>query len=172
MMFSRGEQSTEAPVTQSESAPMPTKSTQIFSIISADLTIKGDLQSNGDIQIDGAIEGDVKSRSLTVSEGAQVDGKIEADKVTIAGTVSGEVHAGAVNIAKSARVHGDVFHNSLSIEAGAFLDGRFSHADDVKKQKDVKVSELKAARAEQARAEASGGSKVNYAASASVPAAE
>ena len=49
------------------------------SIISADLTITGNLQSDGDIQIDGQVDGDVLSRSLTIGQGAKVNGTVRAD---------------------------------------------------------------------------------------------
>lgn len=93
------------------------------SIISADVKIIGNVQSNGDIQIDGTVEGDIFSRTLTVGEGANVKGSIRGETVRICGTVNGEVQAASVIIAKSAKVSGDVVHQSLAIEAGAYLEG-------------------------------------------------
>lgn len=93
------------------------------SIISADLKIVGDLTCAGDIQIDGTIEGDVKSKTVTVGEAAQIHGSISADTVNIRGSVSGETRATTIVVSKSARVEGDIIHEQLSIEAGAYLDG-------------------------------------------------
>jgi cytoskeletal protein CcmA (bactofilin family) len=93
------------------------------SIISADLKIIGNLQSSGDIQVDGQVEGDVLSRTLTVGEGATVKGSVRGETVRICGEVHGEVQASSVIIAKTARVSGDVVHQSLAIEAGAYLEG-------------------------------------------------
>lgn len=97
------------------------------SIISANLKITGDLVSDGDIQIDGVVEGDVRSGSVTVGEHATVKGSIEADKVHVAGIVNGQINGRVVEFMRSARVTGDVLHESLAIEAGAFIQGMCRH---------------------------------------------
>ncbi len=102
---------------------------RVPSIISTSLRIVGDLVSDGDVQVDGMIEGDVKARSVTVSEGAAVRGQIAADKVCIRGEVHGQVTAGNVELGRTCRVIGDIVHQSLSIEAGAFLEGYCRHPD-------------------------------------------
>lgn len=102
---------------------------RVPSIISASLRIVGDLVSDGDVQVDGVIEGDVTARSLTVSEGAAVRGQITAKKVCIRGEVHGQTTADTVEVGRSARVLGDIIHESLAIEAGAFLEGHCSHKE-------------------------------------------
>ncbi len=99
------------------------------SIISADLEIVGDLNSRGDVQIDGSVEGNIRSRSLTVGEGARVKGVLMAEDVRIYGAVLGEVKANSVMLAKTAEVEGDVVHQSISMEAGAALAGKLSQLD-------------------------------------------
>jgi cytoskeletal protein CcmA (bactofilin family) len=141
-MFGRSDQptdsKTEASVSQSPvSASGGTN--QAPSIISADLKITGDVESAGDIQIDGQIDGDVKSRTLTLGEHARVKGSIYADKATIAGTISGQIKAKMVNIAKTARVNGDVVHETLAIEAGAYLEGRFTRLDKIEPAASVRL---------------------------------
>lgn len=111
------------PAPQSSAAPPKPMASAVPSIISADLKIVGNMQSNGDIQIDGQVEGDVVSRTLTVGEGALVKGSVRGETVRICGQVQGEVNAASVIIAKTARVSGDVVHQSLAIEAGAYLEG-------------------------------------------------
>ncbi|MEX0759272.1 MAG: polymer-forming cytoskeletal protein [Tistlia sp.] len=93
------------------------------SIVSADLRIEGNLHSIGDVQIDGVVNGDISSKTLTVGEGAEVHGAIEAESLRICGTVEGEVTAQTVILTKTARVYGDVLHESLSVEAGALIHG-------------------------------------------------
>ena len=100
------------------------------SIISTDLKITGNLASEGDIQLDGSVEGDVRSRSLTIGAAANVKGKVFAESVEIKGTVTGKIRARSVSLAKTAKVVGDIEHETLAIEAGAWLDGhckRFDH---------------------------------------------
>lgn len=94
------------------------------SIISPDLKVVGNLASAGDLQIDGQIDGDIKSRSVTVGEGAFVKGSIVADTVRICGRINGKVKAASVTIASTAKVKGDIAHQTLSIEAGAELEGQ------------------------------------------------
>lgn len=94
------------------------------SIISADLRVVGDLISEGDVQIEGVVEGDVKSKSLTIGENALIKGSVISDSVRIRGTVDGEIFSRSVLLAKSSRVRGDITHESIAIEAGAYLDGR------------------------------------------------
>ena len=101
------------------------------SLISPDLRIVGDLHSSGEIRIDGRVEGDVSSSQAMIGEGAHVQGSIFASSVLVAGAVSGQVDAEEVTIAKTAKVLGDVVHLSLSIEAGAFLEGRCRRKETV-----------------------------------------
>src|SRR5213083_2905133 len=87
-------------------------------IISADLRIKGDVIGSGDIQIDGIVEGDVHSRSITVGEGAEVRGSLSADTVRVYGTVAGgTIKATTVTLAKTAKVHSDIIHQTMALEA-------------------------------------------------------
>jgi len=99
------------------------KPSGIPSIISADLTITGDLTSAGDIQVDGAVEGDITSRTLTVGEEASVRGRVTAETMRVCGNVDGELKGQTVVVAKTAKVIGDIIHESLEIEAGAFIEG-------------------------------------------------
>ncbi len=135
-----------APVTAPAPQAPPAQTTQVpqvspkseapnlpagVSLISSDLRIVGDLHSSGDIRIDGRIEGDVSSSEAMIGEGAHVQGSIFANSVLVAGAVSGQVDAEEVTIAKTAKVMGDVVHHSLSIEAGAFLEGRCRRKESV-----------------------------------------
>ena len=96
------------------------------SLLSSDLVVNGNLESSGDVQIDGSIDGDVKSGSLTVSGTGVVRGTIEADEVTIAGTVTGQIRARHVVLLKGAKVIADLIQDKLSIEPGAFFEGSCS----------------------------------------------
>ncbi|MET4804958.1 polymer-forming cytoskeletal protein [Limibacillus sp. MBR-115] len=102
------------------------------SIISNDLTIRGNLESDGDIQIDGQVDGDVLSRSVTIGHGARVKGVIRAEEVKVSGQVDGEIHATNVALLASAKVTGDIMHKSLSIDAGAFIEGMLKRIEDAR----------------------------------------
>jgi cytoskeletal protein CcmA (bactofilin family) len=93
------------------------------SIISRDLKIVGDLLSEGEIQIDGRVNGDIRTKVLTVGETAHVKGEIVAETVRVLGHVDGQIKAKSVKLALTAHVVGDILHEDLSIETGAFLEG-------------------------------------------------
>ena len=93
------------------------------SLVSADLKIRGNLNNPGEVHFDGTIEGDITCRKLIVGEKASITGHVEADEVVIRGKVTGRVKAHSVQLAKTANVIGDIWHDTLVIEAGAFLEG-------------------------------------------------
>jgi cytoskeletal protein CcmA (bactofilin family) len=115
----------------SKSLPVPKFSSAGVapSIVSANLRVTGDLESEGDIQIDGHVEGDVRSNSVTVGEHAVVSGALIAQSVHVAGTVKGQINGKTVELARTAKVTGDIVHESLAIEAGAFIQGLCRHAE-------------------------------------------
>ena len=128
------------------------------SVISTDLKVIGDLHCAGDIQIKGTVEGDIKSRSVTVGEGAHVQGSIYGDSVHISGSVKGYIEAPTVTVAKTAKILGDIVHESLAIEAGAFLEGQCRRLDAKKADEKPGVSALKTGEAGAAVKRAAGGS--------------
>jgi cytoskeletal protein CcmA (bactofilin family) len=123
MMFSKDSKSPSASNVTNGAAESRAAHGGVPSIISADLKIVGDLKSGGDIQIDGTVEGDIDSRMLTIGEGATVKGAIAADTVRISGSITGQVKANTVILAKTAKVSGDITHQTLTMEAGAILEG-------------------------------------------------
>ncbi len=173
-MFSKGNES-QAP--GSNGAPggasqQPARASGMPSIISADLRVVGDLHCAGDIQIEGTVEGDIKSQTVTVGEGAEVSGSIYGQTVRVSGNVKGQIEASAVTLAKTAQVAGDVVHETLSIEAGAQLEGMCRRLQasqaSAKSAAQQKITDLKSAQREGGGASApSGASSAASAASSS-----
>ncbi|HSG33422.1 MAG TPA: polymer-forming cytoskeletal protein [Sphingomonadaceae bacterium] len=108
-------------------------SNSTFSVIGADVTIKGDVSATADLHVDGRVEGDISCASLVQGEGSEVHGQIEAESARLAGKVVGSIHARELIVLKSARVEGDVHYDALTIEQGAEVEGRFSHHIPAKK---------------------------------------
>ncbi len=102
------------------------------SVISADLKVIGNLHSNGELHIMGKVEGDIKSQSVTIGESAHVKGAISAERVHVSGSVTGQIHAPTVTVAKTAKMVGDIVHQTLSIEAGAHIEGQCRRLDSKK----------------------------------------
>ncbi|TIX49177.1 bactofilin family protein [Alteraurantiacibacter aquimixticola] len=97
-----------------------------FSVIGPDVTIKGNIEASADLHVDGRVEGDLTCQSLVQGEASHIDGNIKADRARLSGNVKGTIAAKELVILKSARVEGDVTYDTLTIEQGATVDGRFA----------------------------------------------
>jgi cytoskeletal protein CcmA (bactofilin family) len=113
------------------SAPQPVKKpvpqatpARTASLLAADLTFEGNLIGSGDLHIDGTVRGDVKVGRLTVGETGNVEGGIQADYVEVRGRVVGAVSGKQVKLMGTAFVDGDISHEQLSIDVGAYFQGR------------------------------------------------
>lgn len=92
-------------------------------IISADLTVTGSLTSDGEVLVDGTVEGDVTSANLSISQNGTIVGSVRAGHALIRGRVDGQIRALEVTLTGTAQVTGDVYHDRLTIEPGAQIDG-------------------------------------------------
>jgi cytoskeletal protein CcmA (bactofilin family) len=98
-----------------------------FSVLGADLAVKGDITASADLHIDGHIEGDITCATLVQGEGSTITGAIRAQSARLAGTVKGGIEVAQLVVLKSARIHGDVTYDVITMEQGAHIDGRLSH---------------------------------------------
>ena len=69
------------------------------------------------------IEGEVRASDLQISDGAQVEGSVIAQNVTICGRVKGTIRAVRVKLQSGGAVEGDIFHRSLSIDENSQFEG-------------------------------------------------
>ncbi|WP_069094043.1 bactofilin family protein [Methyloligella halotolerans] len=104
------------------------------SIIGEDLTIVGNVTSKGEIQVDGEIQGDVHCVSLLLGEKSRVIGGVVADDVVVRGSVSGSISGMRVTLQAQSHVEGDIYHQSLSIEQGAYFEGKSRRVEDPVKE--------------------------------------
>lgn len=93
------------------------------SIISNDVRVTGSLVSQGEVQLDGRIDGDIKAEHVVIGSSGVVEGVVEASSVVVKGKIIGSLNASEVKIENNAHVLGDIFHDTLSIEAGAIIEG-------------------------------------------------
>jgi cytoskeletal protein CcmA (bactofilin family) len=96
------------------------------SIIGTNCSLAGDITSDGEVHVDGKVVGDVRCATLVIGEEGGVTGEISAETVRVLGAVTGQITARAVELAKTARITGDITHETLAVEAGAFVEGRFN----------------------------------------------
>ncbi|MGD9785184.1 MAG: polymer-forming cytoskeletal protein [Hyphomicrobiaceae bacterium] len=100
------------------------------SVIGPDLVITGNLVSKGEMQIDGEVQGDIRGSNIIVGERARITGTIIADEAIVRGQVMGSIRSRRVMLQSQSRVEGDIFHQTLSIEQGAYFEGKSRRTDD------------------------------------------
>lgn len=120
--------------TKSDS-PAPNKPAKaretIPTIITKELHVLGNMVSDGAVDFAGTIDGNIRCDSLTLRESGTVRGEITATTVHIHGTVKGLIRAKNVHLHASCHVEGIIMHEQLTIEDGAFVDGKFKRTDRV-----------------------------------------
>ena len=97
-----------------------------LTVIGPDVVIRGNIEAVGDLQVEGRVVGNIGCASLMMSEGSSVEGEILAESARIAGNVSGTVCVRDLVVLRGARVEGDVSYETISIEQGAAVNGRFA----------------------------------------------
>ncbi|MGE5260060.1 MAG: bactofilin family protein [Actinomycetota bacterium] len=121
---------TERPATYASKSPHPGGSKMVPSIIGEDLTIEGNVTSKGEVQVDGEIEGDIRCGSLLLGDKGQVRGGVVAEDVVVRGRIIGSIHGLRITLQAQCHVEGDIFHQGLSIEQGAYFEGRSRRSDN------------------------------------------
>jgi cytoskeletal protein CcmA (bactofilin family) len=94
-----------------------------LSCIGSGMSIVGDIECNGPAQVFGRIQGEVRASNLVIGEGAQVEGSVIAQDVTVCGSVKGTIRAVRVTLQRGGAVEGDIFHRSLSIDESSLFEG-------------------------------------------------
>lgn len=134
--------------TLTQPAPARTRTRdERVSVISADIRIVGDLEGEGELQIDGTVEGNIKSKTVTIGQSGVINGEIKADTVLIAGQFAGKIKSRVLTLTKTAHVDGNVAaQESLAIEAGAHFEGQCLRPNAKQgnvKEHDGKFAEIK-----------------------------
>ncbi len=101
----------------------------IPTIVTPDVHLIGNLVSEGSVDFSGTIDGNVRCDTFTLRPQGTVKGEVIANTVQIQGTVKGLIRAKNVHLQASCKVEGIIIHEQLSIEDGAFVDGKFKRSD-------------------------------------------
>ena len=96
------------------------------SVLAADLQIAGNVTSTGQVVFHAKITGDIVADELAIEAGAEVQGDVKARRLKIDGSVLGAVVAADVTITSIGRVSGAVSYGTLTVQAGATLDGELT----------------------------------------------
>jgi len=107
--------------------PRPARSAATgLSFIGPEVVISGDVSTEAQLHVDGRIDGNVRCQQLIQGAAGTVSGNIQADEARIAGTVEGQVNVRTLFVEASARIMGDIAYETISIDAGAQLEGRLA----------------------------------------------
>jgi len=120
----------------------PTTKAGTASCIGSDMSIVGNIECKGPAQVFGRIEGEVRASDLQINEGAQVEGSIIAQNVTVCGRIKGTIRAVRVKLQNGGAVEGDIFHRSLSIDENSLFEGssrRVENPTEIPSSIDAKI---------------------------------
>lgn len=109
--------------------PAPAFEKQVPSLLGQDMHIIGNIVSGGVVEFDGNMQGNIKCQQLTIRRKGEIKGDVYAEIVHVYGKVSGLIRARVVQLYASCHVEGIIMHETLSIEDGAFVDGKFKRTD-------------------------------------------
>jgi cytoskeletal protein CcmA (bactofilin family) len=108
---------------QPTSAPTPPE--RCTNVVATGAKWKGSLKVDDSVRVDGIFSGEIDTKgTVHVSEGADIDAKIHAAFVVIAGNFKGEIRCDQrTELMPRGKVTGEIATKSLSIHEGATLDG-------------------------------------------------
>jgi len=121
-----------ASVRKKAAAPAPHGATgdkSGLSLVGADMVISGDVASTAQVHVDGRIDGNVRCDTLIQGQSGTIAGHIIADSAHLSGLVDGTVKARVITLEATARITGDVTYETLSIAAGASIEGRLTRRE-------------------------------------------
>jgi cytoskeletal protein CcmA (bactofilin family) len=101
----------------------PTTNAATRSCIGSGMSIVGNIECNGPAQVFGRIKGELRASDLLIGDGAQVEGSVVAQDVTVCGRVKGTIRAVRVKLQDGGAVEGDIFHRTLSIDENSQFEG-------------------------------------------------
>src|SRR5213082_619092 len=116
------------------------------SCIGSGMSIVGNIECNGPAQVFGRIKGELRASDLLIGEGAQIEGSVVAQDVTVCGRVKGTIRADRVKLQNGGAVEGDIFHRSLSIDENSLFEGssrRVENPTEIPSSVDAKPPQAK-----------------------------
>ena len=117
---------------------MAGKNEQINSVIGEGSIFAGKFYVHGSLQVDGKFEGEIRTEDhLVIGETGKVKTDIVANRVTVGGTLVGNIEAiEEVKLLETGRILGNIKTPSLLVESGVVTQGQITITGGQKK--DVK----------------------------------
>jgi len=98
-------------------------SADTVSTLGPGMVIIGNIVCQDSAKIFGRVTGDIRAVAVVVGEGAQVDGNITAQEISINGSFKGTIRGNTVKLRGAATVDGEVFSRSLTVEENVQFEG-------------------------------------------------
>jgi len=103
-----------------------------FTVISKNMHILGNIvHEAGTVDFNGTLDGNLRCETLTIRPDGVINGEINASTVMVYGRVNGLIRAKNVHLYAGSYIEGIIMHEQISIEDGAFLDGKCKRTDKV-----------------------------------------
>ncbi|NPD15687.1 polymer-forming cytoskeletal protein [Xinfangfangia sp. D13-10-4-6] len=96
------------------------------SVLGPDLKITGEITSTGALEILGEVDGNITADGLIVGQNGRVSGTVNAGSVEVNGRLDGKVSSRQFVMRSAAQVAADIGYQTLVIESGAVIEGRFT----------------------------------------------
>lgn len=122
-------------------SPTNSKKESTPSIITREMHILGNIISDGVVDFDGTLDGNIRCNIFTLRSTGAVKGEVVASTVYVYGKVKGLIRAKNVHLYASCNVEGIIMHEAITIEDGAFVDGKFKRTDRVLADDETEGSE-------------------------------
>ena len=121
------DEATEPHSAQAVSPAPPGEERRVTAWVGKSVIFKGSLVSAEDMTIDGRVEGtiEVRDQGLTVGPDADIRADITANRVTVYGTVTGNIRANArIDVGATGQIEGDLIAPRIVVVDGAVVSGR------------------------------------------------
>jgi cytoskeletal protein CcmA (bactofilin family) len=106
---------------------LPAQPIGFETVLGANSVLEGTLTSGGNVRLDGTFTGTLDiTGNILVGETAKINANVDARNISIAGAVRGNVTGNKVQILRTGRVWGDIVAKALTMEEGAFIDGKIT----------------------------------------------
>jgi len=116
------------PAARAPEPARPATRSSNLSTLAAGVKYEGNISGAGELQVEGNLKGDVRVARVVIGEGGAVEGTVHADVLDVRGRITGAIVAKQVKLYATARVEGDITQEQLSIDQGAWFQGRCNQA--------------------------------------------
>ena len=101
------------------------------SVLSANLKVVGQIKTPDDLEIHCEVEGPLEANNVTIALSGSVRGHVRANRLIVAGHLTGNFMGKELELQENGRINGDVLCESVSIAKHGVLNGKCIMTDVV-----------------------------------------